>query len=118
MLSDFDFFWLLTGAVCCVFTNWSWHLSFDRKPLSVGTIILWMAGTALWPLTLLGGVVFLMCWITYPDQKYVRIKWPLWWARCRFKQHRFLRRLWYLGTPPDREDIFSDWRDVPREWKE
>ena len=103
--------WFGSGALFSAFASWAWRLSF-RDPVTIGTIIFWMIGIALPPVSLFYGVLNLIGW-TFSDpgdQRYMAVKWSDEWLRARYRQHCFFRRLRYLGNPPKQEDILSGWR--------
>ena len=109
--------WLWFGVISSAACNWSVRLSF-RDRVTLGTILAWAVGIALPPLALLLAVVWFCCWaFDDPDQRYIAVKWPDWWGRFRYKQHRAVRFVWHLGAPPAKEDFLSGWRDAPYKYK-
>lgn len=115
-MSSLFFGWLLLGVACTSFARWALRLTF-RDPVTMGTIMGFALGVFLPPIALLAGAIFLIAWATEPDQKYHHVKWPDWWGRIQYRQHTALRRLWYLGSPPDQENWVSGWRDAPSRYR-
>lgn len=108
--------WLLFGIIASAICRASWRLAF-RSPINLGTIVAWLAGIALPPLALFLALIFFCCWaFGEPEQRHMAVKWPLWWGRFRYRQHRLVRWIWHLGSPPADEDILSGWRHAPREY--
>lgn len=104
--------WFGTGLLASLFARWAWRLSF-RDPLTLGTGIAMAVGIALPPLAVFSGVILFLEWAfdDPADQRLMAVKWSDDWWKARYRQHCFVRRLWYLGNPPDQEDILSGWRN-------
>ncbi len=105
--------WLIIGIICDFLVCWVWRLSFkDKEPITVGKIFCPIMGALLFPLTLFGAMIWFCLWafdaFSQENCEYT-VKWPNWWLRFRYRQHKIVRKLWYLGHPPENEDIFSGW---------
>jgi hypothetical protein len=104
--------WFGAGALCSIFARWAFRLSF-RDPVTILTVAAFVVGFCCWPLALFGGLMFFLTWaFSDPsDQRYMAVKWSKEWWQMRYRQHCFVRNLWYLGNPPKQEGFLSGWRD-------
>lgn len=111
--------YIFAGIVVTMFADWAMQLDFRRKKVSVGTTMCWIIGVALPPLSLFVGLITLTIWLVSPEGqgRVLDHTWPDWWGRARYRQHRALRWLWYLGRPPTKEDWLNGWSNVPARWK-
>jgi len=108
--------WFAIGVVSTTLCYRAFRLSF-RDPITLGTIIFFTFGIALPPAAIFFGIIFFLCWaFEDADQRYTPVKWPIWWGRIRYRQHRICRYIWYLGRPPKEENILSGWRNAPKEY--
>jgi hypothetical protein len=105
----FLFLWLLCGILTSWFSYWAWRLSF-RCPVTLGTIAYFAIGIVLPPLSLFCGIVVFLSWAFDPFESNA-VKWSPEWTKFRYKQHCWLRNLWYLGNPPQKETLLSGWSD-------
>ena len=103
--------WFASGIFAWMFAYWVTWLTFRPIKLTLGTILLCVVGCTLPPITALFGLVGLFCWAVSPLQLQGGVRWPLWWERMRYRQHRTLRKVYYLGHPPTHEDLLSSWND-------
>lgn len=108
--------WLLFGVIASAICHAVVRLEF-RTPVNLGTILAWIAGIALPPLAAFAALIFLCCWaFGDPEQRHTAVKWPPGWGRFRYKQHRAVRWVWHLGSPPADEDILGSWRRAPKKY--
>lgn len=114
--------WVGFGLVGLALGEVSYRLNLGpRERLTAGTILLWLIGVLIPPLSFIFGVSGIGLWLFDPAilaRKYsIGVMWPDWWGRIQYRRHRAWRWIWYLGRPPA-ESYLSDWSDVPRAWKQ
>ena len=103
--------WFASGIVFSALCRKTLHLSFKPEPLTVGSILSFIIGSCLPPLSALGAVTWFCCWAfsNWDHQNDSYAKWSENWTKMRYRQHCTWRRMWHLGKMP-KEDIFSGWQ--------
>ena len=102
--------WILFGIICSILARCALRLTF-RDPLTLGGVLMFAVGCLVWPIALLGAMLWFCFWaFSAPDYTPSEaVKWPLWWGRFRYKQHRLCRWVWHLGRPPAEEAWLNGW---------
>jgi hypothetical protein len=54
--------WIAAGVAATALCNWAWHLTFDRGPVTIVTVIFMVGGVALPPVAALGGLIYFLIW--------------------------------------------------------
>lgn len=104
--------WFASGILSAAFARWAWRLLF-RDPVTLSSYAGFALMVVIPPAGIVLGLVCLFFWAfgDWDDLDIIAVRWPAWWEHARYRQHRFARWLWYLGSPPCKESRFSGWRN-------